>query len=318
MLIYIFIFFISCGLLFGVGGSLIDSIMRIARFLEWKEFVIAFFMMAVVGALPNLFVGISSALYGIPQLSFGDVVGGNVVDLTIAVAIAAFIAKGGLPAKSQMVQTTSLFTIAIAILPLLLIIDGILGRGDGIILILVFFLYILWLFSKKKRFIKVYDINKDSVVKSFRVFVRDLWKIILGLAFLLLAAEGIVVSSRFFAEKLGTPAALVGILIIGLGNALPEIYFAVVSARNNRNWIVLGDLMSSIITPSTLVLGIVALINPIKIFNFSAFFVAGSFLVVSALFFFFFIWTDRKITKKEALYLLGIYVAFVIIEMFQI
>ncbi|GAI50307.1 unnamed protein product, partial [marine sediment metagenome] len=188
--------------------------------------MVAFFVMAIAGSLPNLFVGISSALHKIPQLSFGDVVGGNLVDLTIVVALAALIAKG-LPAKSRMVQTSSIFTICIAILPLLLILDGVLGRGDGIFLILAFAFYVFWLFSREERFKKVYEENKISIAKEFKVFIKDLGKVILGIIFLLVAAEGIVKSAQFFAGSFNLPIALIGILIVGLGNALPEAYFAI-------------------------------------------------------------------------------------------
>jgi len=287
--------------------------MRIAKFLGWKEFVVAFFVMAFAASLPNLFVGISSAFHKIPQLSFGDIVGGNLVDLTIVVALAVLVAKG-LPAESRMVQASSIFTILIAILPLLLILDGKLGRGDGVLLILVFFLYIFWLFSKKERFAKVYDGEKESITKEFKIFFKSLGKIIFGIILLLLAAEGIVRSAAFFAQSLNLPLALIGILIVGLGNALPETYFAIISAKKGETWMILGNLIGSVIVPATLVLGIVALICPIEIVDFSPFAIARFFLIISALFFLFFVRTGRKITRKEALFLLLIYIAFVATE----
>ncbi len=310
---YILIFLGSCGLLFLSGRWLVEALMRIARFLGWREFVVAFFVMAFAGSVPNLFVGISSALHKIPQLSFGDIIGGNLIDLTLAVALAALIAKG-LSAESKMVQTSSIFTIVVAIQPLLLILDGTLGRVDAIILILTFFVYIFWLFSKKERFTKTYEEDQTPIVKKFKVFIKDLGKVILGISLLLLAAEGMVRSASFFAESLNLSIALIGILIVGLGNALPEIYFAIASARKGRTWMILGNLMGSIIVPATLVLGIVALICPIKVPDFSPFAIGRFFLIISAIFFLFFVRTGRKITKKEALFLLGIYITFVLVE----
>ena len=314
--IYLLIFIISCLLLFWAGSFLVGALMRMAKFLGWKEFVVAFFVMAFAGTAPNLFVGINSAIHQIPQLSFGDIVGGNVIDLTLAVALAVLISRTAIPAKSQLIQASSLFTIAVAILPLLLILDGTLGRGDGIILISVFFFYVFWLFSKEERFKKVYENNDDDVVEDFKTFLKDLARIILALILLFGAAEGMVLSAKFFAQSFNLSLALVGILIIGLGNALPEIYFAVASAKKGRTWMILGNLMGSIIVPATLVLGIVALLCPIEIADFSPFAIARFFLIISALFFFFFIRTDRKITKKEAIFLLGIYLTFVLVEIF--
>ena len=77
---------------------------------------------------------------------------------------------------------------------------------------------------------------------------------------------------------------------------------------------VLGSLMGSVVIISTLVLGIVALIYPIQITDLSPFAVARFFLLISALFFLVFIRTDRKITAKEAIFLLFLYASFVIAE----
>ena len=70
MAFHIFIFIVSCLTLFLAGKLLIDSLTRIARFLEWREFVVAFIIVAMAASIPNLFVGITSAVYKIPQLSF--------------------------------------------------------------------------------------------------------------------------------------------------------------------------------------------------------------------------------------------------------
>lgn len=312
--LHIFIFIASCFVLFWSGKWLVEALIRMAQFLRWKEFVVAFFVMALAGAAPNLFVGINSALREIPQLSFGDVVGGNVVDLTLAVALAVLIGKAFLPVESRTIQRSLIFTSLVAVLPLILILDGTLGRGDGLVLLFVFAFYIFWLFSKEERFRKVYDRNEIPIVKEFRVFIKDLGKVILGISFLVVAAEGIVRSASFFAEGLNFPLALIGVLIVGLGNALPETYFAIVSAKKGKPEIVLGNLMSNIIVPATLVLGIVALICPIKILDFSPFAIGRIFLIISVIFFFFFAKTDRKITKKEALFLLSLYIAFVLVE----
>lgn len=307
---YIFIFIISSCLLAFSGTLVVDSLISIARRLKWREFVVGFFIMAIATSAPNLFVGINAALRGIPQLSFGDVVGGNVVDLTLALALAALVAKG-IPAESKMVQTSSLFTILIAFLPLLLSLDGKLGRVDGLILILAFLIYAVWLFATEDRFHKVYRKEQKK---------QKLWKsiflLILSIILLIIGSQGVVSSSFFFAKALGVPIGMIGILIVGLGNALPEIYFGVVSAKRGESWLVLGDLMGSVINCATLVLGIVVLISPITITDFSPYLIARIFLIISAVFFLIFIKSDKKITRKEAFFLLGIYIAFLLSEIF--
>ncbi|MBL7142534.1 MAG: sodium:calcium antiporter [Candidatus Pacebacteria bacterium] len=312
--LHILIFLVSCLFLAFAGKWLINALLRIAKALCWKEFVVAFFIMAFAGSLPNFFVGVSAALRGIPELSFGDVLGGNLADMTLILALAVLFSKG-LPASSKTIQTSSIFTLAVAVLPMLLILDGTLGRGDGIVLFLFFIMYIVWLFSKDERFQKIYD-NKSPrpVHKQPKVFLKDFGIIVFGILLILLAAQGIVTSASFFADYFVLPLALIGILIVGLGNCLPEAYFSIVAAKKGEGWLVLGDLMGSIVVASTLVLGTVALINPIVIDNFSPFVIARLFLFIAAFFFLLFVKTGQKVTRKEAIFLLGIYITFLIAE----
>jgi cation:H+ antiporter len=295
-----------------MGGEwLVRALMRIAKFLGWREFVVAFFAVAFGASLPDFFVGINSAVHGIPELSFGDVISGNVIDLTLAVALAVFIGRSSLETGSKLVQKSAVFTAVIAILPLFLALDGAISRGDGLVLILACLVYIFWIFASAERFTKVYDGMNNL---SFRDFFKNLGIIIFSLALILAASQGIVKSAVFLGSVLNLPLILVGILIVAVGNALPEVYFAVVSARREQNWMVLGNLMGSIISCATIVLGTVALIHPIPIVNLSAVAVARIFLVISAVFFYIFIWSGGRVTKKEATVLFLLYLMFIIIE----
>ena len=309
---YIFIFLVSCALLFWSGNFLIGALTRMARFLGWKEFVVAFFIMSFATSIPNLFVGVISALNKVPELSFGDIVGANIVDLSLVMGLAALISKAGLSAPSRTVQGSSIFTIAAALLPLILIQDGLLSRADGILLLIAFGIYLSWLFSKRERFEKTYDGISEPF--SLKFFFKNIFLTLGSVLLLLISAQGIVKSAIFFADYLHLPLSLIGILIIGLGTSLPETSFVLHAARKSQDWLILGNLMGSVVITTTLVLGIVALIYPIQISDFSPYGIARVFLVMSALSFLFFVRTDHKITRKEAIFLLGIYISFVLVE----
>jgi cation:H+ antiporter len=318
----ILIFIISLLAILATGPFLVDSLVKIARFLRLKEFVVAFFLVAIAGSLPNFFLGISSALYGIPELSLGDVIGGNLVDLTIAAGLAAIFARS-LPVRERVLQITTLFTIIVAFLPLVLLTDNVLSRVDGLILVATFFIYIAWFFAKKERYTtKFYHhINNDQQIspqKNFLIFLRNLGTFLLALAILLLGTAGVTRSSSDLALGIGIPIYLVGILIVALGNALPETYFVITTARKGKKSMALGDLMGAIIVPSTLILGIVALIRPIFITDISPFAIARLFLVFSALLFLFFARTNRKLTWKEGIFLVFLYSLFVIVEIYRL
>jgi cation:H+ antiporter len=312
--LYIIIFIVSFFLLILSSRWLIGALTKLAKFLGWKEFVVAFFTMALAGAVPNLSVALSSIFHQVPQLSFAEIVGGNIIDLTVAVALAALISRGGLALASRTVQGSAIFTLIVAVLPLFLIADGSLSRIDGLLLILTFFVYMFWLFSKEDRFSKVY--NKIKKPLGFKTVFQNVGILVGAVMLLLLAAEGIVKSATFFSTSLNFPIALIGILIVGLGNALPEIFFSIQAAKRGKDWLVVGNIMGSVIIPATLVLGLVAFFSPIQIANFSSYAIGRFFLIVSAIFFLLFMRTGRKITKKEAIFLLLIYILFVLAEIF--
>jgi len=299
----------------------------VASYLGWREFVVAFFIVAVAASLPNLFVGVNASLQGITALSFGQIMGGNVVDLTLAIALAVLIG-GSIKIKSKLVQASAVFTAIIAIIPLLLILDGNLSRTDGLALILTFLFYTIWLFSKGERFKDLYshpELKKrgrkknSSPFAKFKNFFSHLAKVFFLLFLLLIASWGIVESSQLFAALIGVSVSIIGVLLVGLGNSFPEIYFAILSARKGKGWLILGDLMGAVIIAATFVLGIIAFCWPIYGIDFSPFMIARIFLIISALFFLIFAKTGKEITKSEAAILLAIYFIFVFTELaFQV
>jgi cation:H+ antiporter len=322
MILEIVIFLASILLLSWLSSSFVKTLVQIARYLRWREFIVAFFVMGFAASLPNLFIDLSASLQGLPELAFGDIIGGNLIDLTLIMAIVIFFGKKSVSTDSKMVQGSSIFTFLIAILPVFLIWTGKVTRLEGVILILAFFVYAYWLFSKDDRFKKAYRATKkepkSSVIANF-IFVKNIAKMILILLVLTVASQGIIYAAKSFQEFLapwGVSMALVGVLIVALGNCLPEMYFGIISAKKGEGWMVVGDIMGAVIVPATLVLGIIALVHPFEIKDMSVFLTARIFTVIAAIFFLITVRTGKKITKKEALLLLFIYIIFIFVEIF--
>jgi len=150
--VYLIVFIFSFFILAFSSKKLVKSLSKLSRFLGWKEFVVAFFTMALAGTVPNLSIGISSVIHKIPHPSFSEIIGGNIVDLSLAMALAILISGHGMRLASRTVQGTAISTLLLALLPMLLIFDKELSRIDGIVLIMAFVAYSLWLFCKNDRF----------------------------------------------------------------------------------------------------------------------------------------------------------------------
>lgn len=311
-----FVFFILA--IAFIGKWVVSALVRISKFLGWKEFVVAFVAISFGAAMPELLIGVNSALKGVPILSLGNIMGQNLILFTLAPAICAFILKN-LELESKTVRAGSTFAVIAAFLPLLLALDGEISRIDGIVLILSFFIYIAWLFSKKERFTKVYEGESDLSEKSEKNFVSVATNFLIvagGLFLLILSSQGVINFALSFSDLLRIPLPLVGILIIGLGTSLPETYFAITLARKKQSWMILGGLMGSVAVSSTWILGLVSFIRPIRITDFSPLAITRIFLIAGALFFLFFIRTHKRITIKEGLFLFILYIIFLLIEIF--
>lgn len=314
---HIVIFFVSAYVLHLAGGLIVNGLTRTARFLGWKEFVVEFFAISFASSLPNLFVGISSALDQIPELSFGDIMGNDLIALTVGMGLALlFATKREIPARGKTLQTTAIFTTVSAILPIVLLSDATLSRTDGFLLICLFLFYVFWLFSKKERFQKIYESEDSNPLLEWKVVVRDAFKMIFGVALLIAASQAIIYSAVFFASELKMPIALVGLLIVGTGSALPEVYFSIFSARQGKVNMIAGNLMGAVIIPASLVLGIVSVIHPIHVANIKFFTLSRFFIIVSSIIFYLFIRSENKLVKKEGALLILLYVIFIITTLY--
>ncbi len=310
MILNIFLFILSFAILGLAAHWIVESVTHLARRFKWREFVLVYFVLVIGASIPNLSVGIFSSLQNVPDLFFGDVIGNSLITLTLITGLAVFANKG-LRADSRLVQQSSLFVLFTAILPLLLIMDGVLTRGDGLVLLSIFILYSGWLFSKRRLFEHTYE--EEVKIPDCSVF-KSIGKVILGLPLLVLAGKLIVDSSVFFAERFGFQLAIFGVLIVAIGTSLPELFFVVTAARKKNNWLALGGIIGDVIVLPTLGLGLIALISPIRINVFSPFLPLFIFLILASIIFVWSIRSGKKITKQEAIPLLLVYGVFLVYE----
>jgi len=299
------------------GNWLVKSLSDISETLGIKQFTVAFLLMSLATSSPELFIGVNSALRGISELSLGNIIGQNIIHFTVAIFICVII-SGGFYVKSKAIINTAFFSGFMALFPLILIMDGDLSRIDGLILIGLFCIYIFRMLKNSKTHDKKYDDldikNDRTILEKFRLFFKDFGIFILGSALLLIASYGIVTSSMFFAEALDIPLVLIGVLIVGLGTALPEVYFSAFSAKSGAVELMAGNLLGSTVVSTSLVLGIVSIISPINNIEFLSYFLSRVILFISVILFIFFMLSDKKITTREGWLLLMIYVIFVATE----
>jgi len=284
----------------------IRSISKISAFLRIGEFTSGFIILAFATTLPELLVGINSAIANTPALSLGNVLGSNIANLTLILGIVILVGRG-IKIKSKFIRKDSFYILLIAALPIFLMLDHELSRVDGVALIITFIIYIFKI--KKER--KKYE-NKINHATGYEMF-NNIALFILGILVLLISANFVVRFGINLAQDLNVAPILIGLFLIAIGTSIPELVLGIRSALSGHEELSVGDLLGAVAINSTLVLGITALIRPIlthyTIFITSAFFMLGACLLVLL-----FVHFDKKITIKEGLILLLFYIIFTIIE----
>jgi len=313
-LLYAFLFLASCFLLVKAGVWSVKSLIRISQFLRWTEFFVSFILMAFATSVPELFVGIVSATRGAPEVSFGNVIGANIVNLTFVIGIAAILAKG-IKLETEVAKRDSLYTAFIAVLPIIALFDGVISRADGFILMIVTIFYFYQVFSQKELFRKIFkDTFQRRTARLWKRFFLDVFVFIISVGLLFVSAEGIVRSAIYFSKIINIPLLLFGIIFVSLGTTLPEITFGIKSTMIGEKEMVIGNVMGSVVVNSSLILGTVAIISPIKIFNFSLYLGGIIFTFVASLFFYFFAKHEAHISQKEGKFLILVYFLFILFE----
>lgn len=287
------------------GITVTKSITKISSYLKLGHFAAGFIIIAIATSIPELVVGVTSAIEGVPELSLGNVLGSNVVNLSLIIGTAVLI-SGKVNFKDNEFKNKITMPFFLALLPVLLAIDGLLSRIDGLILIIVFIVYFLLVFRQP-----YFDEEEELINK--KQFLKNLILFSIGIIALLISARYLVDYAIIIASEIGVPVFIIGIILISFGTSLPELIFETISLLHGHKHLAIGDLMGSTVANSTLILGAVSLINPVIIPDFTEFQVVSIFLLILITIFILLIRSKSGITRFRAILLFTIYIVFLII-----
>lgn len=293
-------------ILFGISGSLVvKSLIKINSYFRFREFVIGLLLIGISTSLPELSIGIISSLNKVSALSFGNILGSNIVDLTLVIGIVAVLGNG-VKIEKEINRKTFFIIITLVLLPVALFLDHELSRLDGLFLITAFILYVATLVERQSNFkaAKHKKTTKKELYKNIAIFI-------ISLIILIVSAEIIVNVASNLALEFSVPPILIGIMLLSAGTTLPEIFFETLSVKEGHSSMAVGDLLGSLVFNSTLILGIVAVISPIKA-QFSSFIANSLFIILALMSFSIVSRTGNKISRREGMFLLLLYVLFLI------
>ena len=295
---------------------LTDSLTELSKITHMGKFAITSFLLAFATSIPELVVGVTAALEGRPGLALGAILGSNIANISLVIGGATVI--GGTLSVAGDFLKIDIFSVFLAgVLPMMLLMDGDLSRVDGLILLFIYGMYNYGLLNKGVK----HSSQPSRIVKKFLQNVVDkrvnrwLAWLFLGAAMLMFSADMIVKVGSALASSMGVPVFLVGLFLVAVGTSLPELSFEIKAIRKKQSGMALGDLFGSIVANSTLVLGLVSVIAPIKLQNgFNEYLLASAAFGVLFLLFWYFVRSKKKLERWEGVILLLAYGLFVVAE----
>lgn len=317
---WLLVLFVFSFVIIKTAGFIIRLLRKIALRAKVNIFFVSAILVALGTCLPEIVVAITSALEGRPSLSLGNVIGANIADISLVVGLSAF-AFGGVNVRAPFLEK-DLKTVWLAfLLFIILMIDGKISRVDGLILIFAYIGYIVAFLSEGERRqehlsffrhpLKPFNNNLNNF--DFRL-ARELVKLFLGLGLLLFSAEILVTSAVKLTSFLNFSIFDIGLVFIAIGTTLPEMAFSFRSIKDDQPSMFLGNILGSLITNLTLVVGIAASLEPIVVGSFSNY--AISILSFVVLFFVFghFLKSKNRLECWEAGFLFSFYIIFLVLE----
>jgi len=315
IILWSLIFVISLILLVKSADWLIESSEKIGLAFKISPFVIGVTIIAFGTSFPELASSIAAVMKGATEIVVANVVGSNIANIFLIVGLSVVVARH-IVVKRNLIDLDAPLLITATLIFLFFAWDKEIVLWEGIILIIAFASYILYTFFRKRetRTNEVLNEKEAAIEKDEKEFASQKlnFKVFF---FLILGITGLAVGANYTIESileisyiLGISASLIAITAVAIGTSLPELVVSVRACSKKKYEVALGNIFGSNVFNLLLVVGVPALIGPLKIDNLT-FEIGLPFLIIATLLFVISC-ISRKIHLWEGLTYLLIYALF--------
>ena len=302
-----FVQLLAGGVLLYLGAEwLIGGASGLARRLGVTPLVIGLTVVAYGTSAPEGVVSSAAALEGSAALAIGNVVGSNIVNIGLILGLSALLAPPRIDG-SLALREIPVF-VGSALVPPVLLVDGQLGRLDGCILVAVALLFTVWTLRAARR-----PDGHSSAPPAESIARRGTAVLVVsslaGLAGLVAGGKLFVAGATELARVAGISERVIGLTIVAVGTSLPELAASLLAAWRGHSAIAVGNVVGSNIFNSFLILGVAALVRPLRLSLVemrSDFFLMIGVTFVAAVM----MRGDRVLSRVEGGLLLGCYAGF--------
>lgn len=199
---------------------------------------------------------------GHPALAAGDAVGANLVILTLTLGLAAVLTR--LPVDRRSIE----YGVAAAVLGALawvLMLNGVLGRLEGLLLVLLYGAGVAWLWNRERRPPPIGEAGEVDEAKSRSSTGRALLLVLLGVLGMVVGGALAVRGAAGLVDVLGLSESDVGLTILALATSAEMVALVWAARRRGLTELVVAGAVGAVAYNTTVTLGLGALVSPLAL-----------------------------------------------------
>ena len=298
----------------------VEGSSSVAKKFHVPAMLIGMTIVAMGTSLPECAVSVTASLANNNSLAVSNVIGSNIFNLMVVCGACALFS----PLTIRQDTLKKEFPLSIICAALMLVLGYIgmtLGHIDGIIFLVLFVGYLLWMIqsAKKARAAVLSDSAQSGQIEQAEfveenIAILPTWKslvfIIGGMIAIKFGGDFVVDGASSIASSMGLSQTLIGLTIVALGTSLPELVTSLVAAKKGEVDMALGNVIGSDIFNILFVLGIATAISPISFLMENV--IDIILLIIMSVIVLAFAWTKQQINRKEGILMLLMYAAYMV------
>ena len=293
----------------------VEGSSSVAKKFNVPSLIIGMTIVAMGTSLPELAVSVTASMIGNNTLAVSNVAGSNIFNLMVVCGACALFAPLTIE-KNTLLKEFPFSIICAGLLVVLGFLGMSLGRVDGIIFLVIFIVYLLWMIRSAKQARNAGDKleEEEEELIEEEIKILPMWKCLLfivgGMIAIKFGGDFVVDGASSIAAGFGLSQTLIGLTIVALGTSLPELVTSIVAARKDEVDMALGNVIGSNIFNILLILGVAAAISPITFLMENIIDIV--ILIVMSLVVWIFAWTSKEINRKEGIMMLLMYAVYMV------
>jgi len=243
--------------LWGGATQFVSGAGRVARRLRVPGLVVGLTVVAFGTSAPEFAVTLDAAVLGRSDISVGNVVGSNVLNLGAVLGGTALLRA--LPTSRALLRRDATALVGTTVLVFVFLRDLRLARLEGGVLLVLLGLYLAVLVRAGSDRVRADEAERGSFART------DLVRLVGGLALVVAGAHVLVLAATDLARDAGVSEWLIGTTVVAAGTSMPEFATSVAAVRRRRAGLSAGNLVGSCLFNFLGVLGVAAVASPLAV-----------------------------------------------------